>query len=143
MASSQHYGWNKDGTSKKKIKIQENTVTLSTGQSLPTGYHKAPRETAEDVSSGVQSELKELSAILSGSDLSSETNSVNPVMLRKLSYFMTDRAANEKKSNSELIKWIHQEVGTEATALYCMAHVLLGYQRYSAQHLMELETKEI
>ena len=97
MACSQHFGWNKDGTSKKKIKILENTVTLSTGQSLPTGYHKTARETAEDISSGVQSELKELSAILSGSGLSSETNSVNPVIVRKLSYFMTDRAANEKK----------------------------------------------
>ena len=45
-------------------------------------------------------------------------------------HFMTDRTANKKLSNTQLIKWIQSEVGEHVksiTALYRMTHVLLGF----------------
>ena len=46
IESAEHYGWNKDGTTKKKIKILENTITLATGQTFSIGYRKAARESS-------------------------------------------------------------------------------------------------
>ena len=75
IEASDHYGWNKDGTTKKKIKILENSITLPSGQTLHTGFHKAARETADAITEGVQTELHELSAILHDTDLGkSEVN---------------------------------------------------------------------
>ena len=53
METAHHFGWNKDGTSKNRKKILENSVTLCTGQVLPTGYHPAARQTSETITAGV------------------------------------------------------------------------------------------
>ena len=140
METAHHFGWNNDGTSKNRKKILENSVTLCTGQVLPTGYHPAARETSETITAGVKAELAELSAILRNKDIDSTT--VNHALLEKLSFFMTDRASNEKLSNKQLIAWIQAEVGDTSNtvaALYCMAHVLLGFQRYTVDEVSKLQ----
>ena len=107
-------------------------MTLCTDQVLPTGYHPAARQTSETITAGIKAELAELSTILRNKDVDSTT--VNHALLEKLSFFMTDRASNEKLSNKQLIDWIQAEVGNTSksiAALYCMAHVLLGFQRYT------------
>ena len=96
--ATNHFGLSKDGTSRQKVKILENTLTMSDGKMYPMGFHKVARETAEDISNGVKMELAELSAILTENDVNSKN--IKDGILSKLSYFMTDRAANEKLSNT-------------------------------------------
>ena len=142
MELADTFGWSKDGTSRRKRKILENTVTLGCGKILPIGFHAVARETADDISTGVKRELAELSAIFSGSNINSDLTRKN--FLSKLSYFMTDRAANEKLSNLNLIKWIREELKDDAQpvhALYCMARVL-GFHTYSSESLFALQ-KEV
>ena len=98
---------------------------------MPTGYHKAARESAETISEGVKREIAELSAILSDHDIND--SSVNIIFLEKL-------------SNSNLIKWIQSQVGQHCKpihALYCMAHVLLGFHKYSLEQLTKLQSDVI
>ena len=140
IVNSDHFGWSKDGTSRNKQKILENTITLHNGVILPTWFHNVCRESAEDISDSVKRELKELSAILDEADIND--GHIRHEILNKLSYFMTDRAANEKLSNRNLIIWDRSEVNNDSLpilfSLHCMAHVLLGFQKYAAEEMVEL-----
>ncbi|KAK6168688.1 hypothetical protein SNE40_019878 [Patella caerulea] len=69
--------------------------------------------------------------------------------LSKLSYFMSDRAAIEKKANELMNNWVQEELkkadapATVVHSMYCMAHVLLGFHRYSEASLKELQAEPI
>ncbi|GFO14464.1 hypothetical protein k02a2.6-like [Plakobranchus ocellatus] len=57
---------------------------------------------------------------------------------------MSDRAANEKKSNRLLSEWRTDLLGKDCTPVqdfFCMAHVLLGFQADCLKHLKSVQEK--
>ena len=56
-----------------------------------------------------------------------------PDIVGKLTYTMSDRAANEKKADRLLGEWKTEVVGDQQARVvhkfYCMAHALLGFHR--------------
>jgi len=147
LQSSAHFGVNKDGTSRKKVKILETSVTLDSGQQLPLGFHRTAREDADTITHSVKTGLEELSVILSHSTSDSTVDELRVSALAKLSFFMTDRAANEKKSNRQLTEWVNDEMMKAELPLkpvfsiHCMAHVLLAFHKYGLDSLMELQNE--
>ena len=56
-----------------------------------------------------------------------------PDIVGKLTYTMSDRAANEKKADRLLGEWKTEVVGDQQARVvhkfYCMVHALLGFHR--------------
>lgn len=106
LYKTQFWGINKDGTQRKKVKIMDTAVTLHSGEVVPLGFRKVAHETSAEISTHTQKELEELGAI----HLQSETpdaeedgrHSFLCSVLNKLSFMMSDRAANEKAANRML-----------------------------------------
>ncbi|XP_055956609.1 uncharacterized protein LOC130012518 [Patella vulgata] len=131
---------------REKKKILGNSLTLSNSDVLPLGFRHVATETAQIITSTTQTELSEVASC---------GQTVVTDIVRKLSYVMSDRAANEKLSNHQITEWKDdllkeydgEEDRSTIYSFYCMVHVLLGYHSYAVKHLnriqKELEDKGI
>nr|KAG5709958.1 hypothetical protein BaRGS_030000 [Batillaria attramentaria] len=54
---------NKDGTSRQKKKILTTIVSLDSGEKLPLGFRFVSKETADNIATTIQKDLKELCMI--------------------------------------------------------------------------------
>lgn len=130
LKDCKNFGIKKDGTSRDKKKIVTSSVTLDDGTELPLGYHFVAKETGETVAEVIKDNLQDINEATAAE---SNTDSFFSSMIEKLSYFMSDRAANEKKADVLLREW-RKEMLTKAGlknvtyvhSFHCMAHVLLG-----------------
>lgn len=126
-----NFGIKKDGTSRQKVKILDTSITLPCGEVLPQGFKMVARETAEAITETTKKQISEICEAAAEED----ENTMQTRLLSKLSYLMTDRAANEKLSNRQLQEWVRSELtaaGVEPRPvhpMYCMVHVLLGFHR--------------
>ena len=138
---SSAWGLHKDGTSRQKKKILTCTMTLNTGQQLPLGFCHVARETSDTISSTFRKDLEETEQVRNMDENHKRDKGFLQEALEKLTYFMSDRAANEQKANELLNSWRQQmlqdldnEVDTNTVhSFYCMAHTLLGFQYYILQ----------
>ena len=138
---SSAWGLHKDGTSRQKKKILTSTMTLNTGQQLPLGFCHVARETSDTISSTFRKDLEEIEQVRNMDENHKRDKGFLQEALEKLTYFMSDRAANEQKANELLNSWRQQmlqdsdnEVDTNTVhSFYCMAHTLLGFQYYILQ----------
>ena len=126
LEASDNWGLNKDGTSRKRKKILDTTVTTGTGETMSLGFREVASETGHTIAEVAQDHLKEL-AFVSG-----EGNKFLEKVVTTLSVYMSDRASNEKKSNKVLDEWRlevlqDKDKVPEVHKFYCMAHVLLGF----------------
>ena len=156
LQCSENWGLHKDGTSRRKRKLLDTSITISSGENFSLGFSCVARETGDAISTTTQRKLTELAntnqAPTKAVDVCNTTNEdVEDYMyevLEKLSYYMSDRAANEKKSNKILNEW-RDEVLSSANAsqshsqkvhfavenFHCTAHVLLGFHANSEKEL--------
>ena len=156
LQCSENWGLHKDGTSRRKRKLLDTSVTISSGENFSLGFSCVARETGDAISTTTQRKLTELAntnqAPTKAVDVCNTTNEdVEDYMyevLEKLAYYMSDRDANEKKSNKILNEW-RDEVLSSANAsqshsqkvhfavenFHCTAHVLLGFHANSEKEL--------
>ena len=139
IQEAHHWGLGRDGTSRNKVKILDTSVTLSNGDILPFGYKSVARETAQAICETSVMEITEV-VRCSNTDDSDEFMSS---LLGKLSYFMSDRAANEKSANRLITEWRdatlemqpNKEESMKIHSFYCMAHTLLGFHDYGSKEI--------
>ncbi|XP_059142471.1 uncharacterized protein LOC131930113 [Physella acuta] len=89
-------GLHKDGTIRKRKKILETSVLLNTGKVFSLGFTTVAIETGQAIANDVSAKIEEV-AYLNGNK---EDELVD--ILLKMSYFMNDRAANEKSQMNVL-----------------------------------------
>ena len=84
----------KQGWHYKKVqKLLNTTVTLDSGKTVSLGFRLVANETSETISNITKCHIEELAKAAVEDDPESF---IQPV-LQKLSFYMSDRAANEKK----------------------------------------------
>ena len=133
ISESGGLGIAKDGTTRRKVKTQETNVLLSNGRHYSLGFSSLPSETGEAIKSDVETKLEELAAVAGDSNFKEQ-------ILRKLEFLISDRAANEKKSNKIIKEWSSVILQTtqpqhQVQEYFCMAHVLLAFHTYSLKEL--------
>ena len=142
LESAQNWGLNKDGTTRKRKKILDTTVTTDTGETMSLGFREVASETGNTIAEVAQDHLHELTFV-SGGDATFLQR-----ILAKLAVYMSDRASNEKKSNRVLDQWREEVLKEtqeadipEVHKFYCMAHVLLGFHKNVVEKLGEEQLK--
>lgn len=144
MTKTSHYGIIRDGTSRQKVKVLTTGARLDTGEVLPFGFRRVANETAEVIKDTCVMELTEVAEtnlIDSLGEMARQKNLEG--FVEKLSFYCSDRAANEKLANKKLTEWrenVLEKCGSEAAKhevhnFYCMAHVLLGFHSYGSKEL--------
>ena len=135
LRSTSHWGLNKDGTSRQKRKIVDTAITTGEGDVLPLGYTMIAHEDSGTIVRNVKNQLDELICCALDDELTL------PDIVGKLTYTMSDRAANDKKADRVLGEWKTEVVGDQQAQVvhnfYCMAHALLGFHSYSKKQLSE------
>ena len=142
LESAQNWGLNKDGTTRKRKKVLDTTVTTDTGETMSLGFREVASETGNTIAEVAQDHLHELTFV-SGGDATFLQR-----ILAKLAVYMSDRASNEKKSNRVLGQWREEVLKEtqeadirEVHKFYCMAHVLLGFHKNVVEKLGEEQLK--
>ena len=142
LDEADNWGINKDGTTRKKKKLIDTSVTLSSGDIMSVGFRRVARETGVTICKMTQDSVRELAAIHTERDSDRTEEDFIRESLMKLSFVMSDRAANEKTADELLENWRNEvlegseEVG-QLHRFHCMAHVLLGFHSYSKKPLKE------
>ncbi|XP_060575254.1 uncharacterized protein LOC132732770 [Ruditapes philippinarum] len=140
LEQCENWGLNRDGTSRRKQKILDTSVTLDTGDIVSLGFTRVAQETAKTIQAVTEDHLTELSKMNGNSAYLSET-------LNKLSFTMSDRASNEKLADKLLDEWRdamlkdYEGEKTEVLHYHCMAHVLLGLQNNVTPEIKDYEQK--
>ncbi|KAH3826899.1 uncharacterized protein LOC127832644 [Dreissena polymorpha] len=141
-----NWGLHRDGTSRKRKKIIDTSVTLDSGEVMSLGFTSVSSETAASITNVTQTHLSELSEL---------HGAVNQIVdqdyiitsLKKLSFTMSDRAANEKLANKLLNNWRTELLGqcehendvASVKNFHCMAHVLLAFHKYACDEIKLFE----
>lgn len=133
---SRSFGIHKDGTTRKKVKILDTSVVTRDGEAYCLGWSSVSSETGKAIAEEGKEKLGELV----------EEDEEMVKLMKSLQYTMSDRAANEKKSNEILEEWRKQKLsnyGEENASkihhLFCLAHVLLGFQSYTISGIKKLD----
>ena len=133
-------GIHKDGTTRRKVKILDSTISFEDGSTRSMGFSAVASETGEAIAERTQEKMKEIATAV-------EEEGFEVDMVEKLSYFMNDRAGNEKKSSRLLEEWRNNmlaeqgmEKGRVIRVRYCTAHVLIGFQTYVLKSLNDLNS---
>lgn len=138
-----NWGLGRDGTTRRKEKILDTSVTLDTGDVISLGFNRVANETAETINNITKRHIEELGTLHNPSNESEYVANA----LQKLSFTMSDRASNEKKADRLLDEWRDNmlegyEGDTEVVHhFHCMAHVLLGFHSYCKPEIKQLETE--
>ena len=149
LASMDHWGFNKDGTSRKKDKIVNVSFTLEEGETLSLGFKIIARETAQAIADNAKEELSELASVHQWGNDTSDSDASLLTFLRTLTFMMSDREANEKLSNQIILEWVDEcldKTSNDRNKLvihlfYCSAHVLLGFSTDTAKQLQHLQSE--
>ena len=147
LSHTDSWGLNRDGTTRKKHKLLDTSITLSSGEVMSLGFTRVSRETAVEINNTTKEHLNELANIQV--NLHEEGNAQDYIResFEKMAFTMSDRAATEKKANEDLSNWrddlLHQcdrdNDRNEVLHFYCMAHVLLGFHSYTSKEMREHE----
>ena len=153
LENSQHWGINRDGTSRQKKKLLDTSVTLSNGEVISLGFTRVAHETATAINSVTQQHLEELSQVNEAKKKATEHEQQDDEYiaraLERLSFAMSDRASNEKRATQLLIEWRdgvlrncrEEETINMVHSFHCMAHVLLGFHQYASKDIKEFEKR--
>ena len=104
---------------------------IESKETLPLGFRRSAREDAQSITHNTICELEEVATCCEAGE-----EEGRKVILERLNYFMSDRAANEKKSASQMQEWIEKERERGSIqprtiyTIHCMTHVLLGFHKY-------------
>ena len=135
LAETENWGINRDGTTRRKQKILDTSITLATGEILSLGFNQVAHETAVTINDITKQHMDELATM----NLSDDKHTYIKESLEKLSFTMSDRASNEKKADRLLDEWrdevlknSEEDQKQKVLHFHCMAHVLLGFHRYIA-----------
>ena len=109
IENAENIGISRDGTTRKKDKIIDTSITLDTGEVMSLGFTKVARETAEVINNVTKKHMTELAhtVVVSKNKVEKE-NDINHFIaesLLKLSFTMSDRANNEKLADTLLSEW--------------------------------------
>ena len=147
LSHTDSWGLNRDGTTRKKHKLLDTSITLSSGEAMSLGFTRVSRETAVEINNTTKEHLNELANIQV--NLHEEGNAQDYIResFEKMAFTMSDWAATEKKANEDLSNWrddlLHQcdrdNDRNEVLHFYCMAHVLLGFHSYTSKEMREHE----
>lgn len=154
LDSCENWGLSRDGTTRKKQKIVDTSVTLDNGEVTSLGFTNICRETAQTIHEVTKTHLTELAQMhrdTTCGENSMEQNSDSDFLqdaLAKLSYTMSDRASNEKLADRLLSDWrteVLNDCSEQANIhavenFHCMAHVLLGFHKYTCDNIKVIET---
>ncbi|XP_064648481.1 uncharacterized protein LOC135500761 [Lineus longissimus] len=147
LKESTNWGLCKDGTTRKKRKILDTSITLSSGDIISLGFTRVAHETGEAIAGTSKDALTEIAEMQAHDDTGLTSESfIEEHGLKKLSYFMSDRAANEKKSNRLLNEWKQETLQTDEDqqtvhSFHCSVHVLLGFHSNTVAALKPLEAE--
>lgn len=152
LSETENWGLNRDGTTRRKQKIVDTSITLATGEILSLGFNRVAHETAETINNVTKKHVQELADLNSTvnqgkeSELQTDQDIFLKRSLEKLAFTMSDRASNEKKADKLLDEWRDSVLGqydenehSKVLHFHCMAHVLLGFHRYICKDIVELE----
>ncbi|GFN75763.1 sodium leak channel non-selective protein-like [Plakobranchus ocellatus] len=134
LSKCKSFGIHKDGTSRRKIKILDTSINTDKGETFCLGWSSVVTETGKAIAEDTREKLEEVVG---------EEDMLN--ILRKLEYYMNDRAANEKKSCDLLDAWRDEmlrcdgELRKGVRHLHCAAHVLLGFHSYVIKAIKKLD----
>ena len=93
LVNSPGWGLHCDGTSRRKQKILDTSVTLESGDVMSLGFTRVSKETAVEIHNVTTEHLKELATLYE--DSNSDQKDYVKETLKKLAFTMSDRAANE------------------------------------------------
>ena len=109
---------------------------------MSLGFRKVAHEDADTIVTVSREAIEELGTIVNPNNDVTENFLVN--CLSKLSFYMSDRASNEKAANRKFDEWrdsvlkdVDEKKKSAVHKFYCMAHVLLGLHEYSKKPLKE------
>ena len=106
--AAESFGLNRDGTTRKKEKIVDTSVTIDTGDVMSLGFTRVAHETAKTINSVTKNNICELAQL---NEICTNVNNGNSVeefirnTLNKLAFSMSDRASNEKLADKLLDEW--------------------------------------
>ena len=145
----ENWGLSRDGTSRRKQKILDTSVTLDSGDIISLGFNRVAHETAATITDVTKNHLRELGDMHSTSsnveNFEQHKEEFVARSLQKLAFTMSDRASNEKLANKLLNDWREEVLqrfeGDIQTvhSFHCMAHVLLGFHNYLVPDIKEKE----
>ena len=147
LENADNWGLNRDGTTRRKQKILDTSVTLDTGDVIRLGFSRVAHETAVKINNITKQHLTELADARSNME-SSSTGSEDYIRktLSILAFTMSDRASNEKLADKLLNEWrdslladCDEQQKKANRHFHCMAHVLLGFHKYICDDLKDRE----
>ncbi|XP_045169684.2 uncharacterized protein LOC123532337 [Mercenaria mercenaria] len=135
LSETENWGLHRDGTSRKKQKLLDTSVRLASRETVSLGFNRVAHETAATINSVTKEHLSELADLHSNIKTGESEEDYIKNSLKKLSYTMSDRAANEKKADTLLDEWRSEVLDNtdsheQVHHFHCMAHVLLGFHNY-------------
>ena len=147
----ENWGLSRDGTSRRKQKILDTSVTLDSGDIIILGFNRVANETAATITDVTKNHLRELGDMHSTSsnveNFEQHKEEFVARSLQKLAFTMSDRASNENLANKLLNDWrekiLQSFEGDIQTvhSFHCMAHVLLGFHNYLVPDIKEKKLK--
>ena len=139
LKSASSWGLHKDGTTRQKVKILDTTIRLSDGEVLPLGFTAVSTETSKKIQETSVSALQDLASYSNDEHFLEE-------LCSKLTYFMSDRAANEKLANKMIEEWRDSILDAQQPQnkvkvhhFFCMAHILLGFHTYGVKEVTKTQ----
>jgi hypothetical protein len=155
LEQSENWGLNRDGTTRRKIKIVDTSITLNSGDVMSLGFNTVAHETARSITQVTKSHLSELAdlnvSLKDDSENMKEEKTQEYIIesLEKLAYTRSDRASNEKLANTLLNEWPYDvlknsEIDAAKQAVHsfhCMAHVLLGFHSYVKPEMKKMDER--
>ncbi|XP_045190091.2 uncharacterized protein LOC123547228 [Mercenaria mercenaria] len=148
LSETENWGLNRDGTTRRKQKILDTSVTLASGDILSLGFTRVAHETAETINNMTKDHVTELATLNQCLSTDESVEHFVKESLGKLAFTMSDRASNEKKADRLLDEWRDEVLSNcgetqqdKVLHFHCMAHVLLGFHRYICKDLKDHESK--
>ena len=106
LGNAENWGINRDGTTRRKQKILDTSVTLDTGDVISLGFSRVAHETAATINNVTKQHMSEL-ADTQGNLETSPAGSEDYIKrtLSNLAFTMSDRDSNEKLADKLLTEW--------------------------------------
>jgi hypothetical protein len=90
LEQSKHWGMGRDGTTRRKQKILDTSITLDSGETVTLGFTRVAQETAETIQTVTEKHLDQLTSVKNNPEYLADT-------LSKLTFTMSDRHQMKKK----------------------------------------------
>ena len=128
IRDNNHFTYGTDGTSRSKKHYMEHHIVLDNGSTLSVGFSEVADDRADTLLEKSLDIFDELSDVYCQTEKGSDKNEIFQCILSKLMSLMSDRAANMKLFNKNMLQHKKNLLGEDATLhfLYCNAHFLIG-----------------